>query len=282
MKRLLTALPLLAVLLLAACGSSAQPTAAPADSGAPAPPPSLTPPPTDRVAPTLEPTPSPTPESVAELSHAELQARLNPLTAEDGCALPCYNSLVPGATVEDVMRFYARLGIGQDDLIPGDYEDARSGTGRLGAWLNKASDQAQVEAAGQRPALADVYVVDDAVQYAYIGWQAVPEGLTPADVVAALGPPAEVELGALRDETPPGYVLAMMYPAQQAAFAYYGPLDAAGQACPAAGGLERVFFGVFAPDVPMLDGLTGFDALQPASPEAVLAAVGGQGCVPLP
>lgn len=278
----LTALLALAMLLMAACGPSPEQTAAPSDAGAPAPPPTLTPQPTDRVAPTLAPTLAPTPESVEMLSSAALEARLNPLLAEPGCELPCYNSLVPGAGVEEVMRFYSRLGIGPEDLIPGDYETARGGNGRLGAWLNKATDQAQAEAAGQRPPLADVYLVDDAVQYAYIGWQTPPEGLAPVDVVAALGPPAEVRLGALRDQTPPGYVLALTYPAQQAAFAFYGTANSAGQACPAPGALDRVFFGIFAADVPMLDGLTGSETLQPVAIEEGLRAITEQGCLTLP
>src|SRR5689334_5748600 len=60
------------------------------------------------------------------LSTAEILQRLDPFhspIAPQGCALPCYDGLQMGSSISnDVYDFYAHLGIGIPDLIPGDFE----------------------------------------------------------------------------------------------------------------------------------------------------------------
>ncbi len=243
--------------------------------------------------PPATPAATPTPIVVQSLTAAELHERLDPFgSAEAACPLPCYSGLVVGqASLPDVLAFYARLGIGPDDLIPGDYEAARDGTGRLGAWLNKASDQVQAEQAGHLPPLVDIYLEDDVLQYVYVGWGYSPAYLSPARVLATLGQPAQVDLGRVPGADAPTYLLRMIYPAQQAGFAFYGAIQSGAggeQACFSADDVQRTFLGVFAPGVPTMEGLTGAESLAPLEQalgipvQDFAAQVGAGGCLPAP
>ncbi len=183
------------------------------------------------------------------LTSAELNQRLNPFAGAEGCALPCYNGIVAGtSTLRDVLNFYARLGIGVPDLIPGDYEAAKDGTGHLGAWLNKATDEVQAEQAGQQPPLLDVGVKDDRVQYVDVGWLTMPDYMTPAQVLASMGQPALIDL-ALTGGDQPEFLLRLLYPAQQVGIVYDGAPQVSGgswQVCAAPGAVGRTYFRTFA------------------------------------
>lgn len=279
---------LLAALLLAACSPEAplSATAVPAPATAPV----------ATSTPAQEPTATApaelvlSPEPPESLTVAELHARLDPFAvAVEGCTLPCYVGLQPGAAaLSDVLAFYARLGIGTADLIPGDWDAVQDGTGRVGAWLTKTVDADQAEAQGLPAPLVDIYVEDDALQYAYIGWQYLPPYLTAARVVGALGPPDEVKLGLVLDEELPVYTLHLVYTGKRAAFAYYGrPQGDAVQrsVCLTPGEIDRTFFGLFAPEAPLMGGLAYQQYLLPAGEalglpaEQVVAQLGAGGCL---
>ena len=88
----------------------------------------------------------------------------------------------------------------------------------------------------------------------------------------------------------PTYLLRLVYPAQQAGFAFYGAIRGeaeAALACFSSEDVQRVFFGVFAPGVPMMEGLTGGEALAPLEQLGNLAGdfaaqVGAGGSLPAP
>lgn len=263
------------------------------------PPPTASPPTPDQAATAAQsataavataPAESPTAEPIPpdDLTTDELYARLDPLAgAEPGCALPCYVGLTPGAAgLDDVFAFYARLGVGREDLIPGDLQAAADGTGRLGAGLNKATD---VQPGAAVP-LVDVGVEVGVVQSVYVGWPDAPASLAPAAVFAALGEPAEADLAIDAAAEAPTYLLRLAYPDLHSGFAFRGPLQAGAgtqDVCPSGDGLERVFFGTFAPEQPVMAGLTGETPLLPldetlgVSYADLSALAAGGGCLTL-
>lgn len=240
------------------------------------------------------PTPALTPTLVLpdSLTAAELHQRLDPLAGVGtACTLPCYNGLTAGqAGLAEVLDFYARLGLGPEDLIPGDYEAAQDGTGRLGAWLNKASDEVQAEQSGLIPPLVDIYIEDNILQYVYVGWSYSPPYVTLARVLGTLGQPGQVGIGLALDAEPPTYIVRLVYPAQRAGFAFYGAIRSEvgqQQVCFSEADIQRVFFGVFAPEVPMMEGLAYSESLVALAGlgvpyEDFAAQADAGGCLPLP
>jgi hypothetical protein len=255
--------PPLVLLLLAACSSpgtpappEAGPTASPTVESAPV----QTPVP---LTPTFAP---PIPDS---LTTQELHQRLDPLADPTGsCPLPCYNGLVVGqSNTEDTLTFYGHLGIGVPDLIPGDYAALEDGSGRLAAWLTKSTDVVQAETMGLAPPFVNVRLESDVVQFVYVGWEYYPPYLTVAHILDTLGPPDQLGLALNFENEPPRFTLQLVYPDQQTGFAFYGETtgDASYRAvCLSDEHLLVTLFGVFAPDVTPMGGLTDSDYLLPA------------------
>lgn len=278
--------------LLAACSESSG--AAPSGTGMQPAPPTAEP----LASPTLPLTPippaaTPTLSPPESLSTTELVARLDPFgSTERRCALPCYNGLQVGqSSLWDALGFYAWLGIGVPDLIPGDYAAAQDGTGRLGAWLTKTTDVVQAMDAGFIPPQVDLYLEEDVLQSIYIGWLAAPPELAPARVLAELGQPEQIDLALVFSQEPPAALLRLLYPGAQAGLAYYGSVagTAAGwHACFPGEPAGQVFLGIFAPGVPPMAGLSYSDALLPLAdtlsvPRDQLAAqIAATGCVEIP
>jgi hypothetical protein len=234
-----------------------------------------------------------TPNPRESLTTAELHERLDPFTPTvEGCELPCYNGLVIGQTGWiGALNFYARLGIGPTDTIPGDYDAARDGTGRLGAWLTKTSDAAQAEDMGLAAPLVDLYLEDGTVQILYVVWGYAPPYLTLPGVLDALGPPGQVDLAVDPATDPAGYVLRALYPDRRAGFAFYGetaPATGGAALCFDAAHVERTFFGLFAEGVPMMEGLDGMETLRPLAEvdgrtvDDFAADLADGGCLSLP
>ncbi len=261
-----------AVLLAACLGTATPQTVASTPTGASAPPPSLATPPAETVFPPDEvqssPLPTPTLSVPESLTTAELHRRLDPFgTTDRSCVLPCYNGLRVGQSgQQDVLNFYAWLGIGVQDLIPGDYEAVQDGSGRLGAWLTKTSDLLSAAESGLTPPLVDIYLESGLVQSIYVGWQYYPPYVTVSRTLEVLGQPAQVDLALVFSQDPPTYMLRLLYPTQQTGFAFYGQTigDATvRQVCFSAEQVTSAFFGVFAPGIPPMAGLTYSDYLLP-------------------
>ena len=292
--RRFTLVPVLLTLIaiaLAACGGAATPAASnpvPADDAAPAANStavSFTPIPTFTLAPTATRIP---PET---LTNQELHARLNPYApADPACTLPCYNGLIPGQSdMAGTMAFFARLGIGERDFIPGDYQAAQNGTGKLGAWLTKTSDITQAEAQGLPAPLVDLYIENGIVQNVYVAYGYTPSYLTPAAVLNQPAAPESIDLGLDVSVSPATYTLRLLYPATQSGVAFYGiasPTDAGYDICFDSDHLRRAIFGLYAPGLPLMEGIPGVDTLRPiaetASQQDFLTAVGSGGCLTLP
>lgn len=253
--------PLLAALLLSACS----PIASMPSSSSP-PPPTL--PAVPSVAPSHQPSPTATLAPPAGLTVAELHQRLDPFNkALPDCTLPCYNGLLVGrSNLNEALNFYARLGIGITDLIPGDYEGIQDGSGRLGAWLLTASDVVQATQAGFTPPLVDLYLEGGVVQSLYVGWRYIPSYLTPAHVLETLGQPTHLDLALAFSEEPPAAMLRLFYPHVQTGFAFYADTSSSGdgwRVCFSEDQAGRAFFGIFAPDIPPMAGLTHSERLLP-------------------
>lgn len=220
------------------------------------------------VQPQQELTPTATLMAPESLSTADLLLTLNPLMLQDdGCQLPCYNGLTAGqGGLPEVMNFYARLGIGQPDMMPGDYDSVRDGEGHLRAFLNKASDQVQAEASGLEPVLIDVGFAAGKAQYLYIGWQYLPENLGLSDVISSLGRPDRLELGLQLGAQTPTYMLLLYFQDKQTGFVYYGKLRTANTGTAICSDTEHAtvtLLGIFARDIPALEGLTNAETLLP-------------------
>ncbi len=255
------------LVLLAGCAApppgtpAGEPTAA-TIAEAPLPPTSF---PTFTPLPTVEPTATPSPP--AYLTVEELNQQLDPLGGGDACPLPCYGGLTVGqANLDDALGFYSKLGIGTSDLMPGDYDEVRSGTGHLHAWLNKASDQAEAQAAGYAPPLVDIVLQDGMVSQLYIGWAQLPDILDAARIVGALGEPDMLEGAVIQDEEVSTYMLRLIYTTRQADFVYYGsPVTDAGfpQVCINSDTVHQVLFGVWEPGTGPIERLAHSDRLLP-------------------
>jgi hypothetical protein len=236
------------VVLLSACGPSQGlgPTADTLPGAGPLPiPPSPTP---------EQPTPSPTPPPDT-LTAEQLNQRLNPFASPE-CALPCYNGLTPGiGGLPDALGFYARLGIGLSDFVPGDYQTAQAGTGNLRATLMRSSDVVQALQGGFSPPEANIYLSGGKVQVIYVRWSAYPAYLAGPAVVTGLGAPDQVGLGMLfttDPNVPTHFVVQMIYSGQQSGLVYLG--DTAGdagsrQVCLSDQAVKQSVLGVFAPGI---------------------------------
>lgn len=211
---------------------------------------------------TIEGVPSPnvtvTPTLAApeSLSMDEALARLDPFSDAD-CELPCYNGLIMGSsTHNEVYNFFARIGIGLHDLIPGDFEEFRhDGTGRLGAWLTRTRDAAAIEQQDITPPLVSVYMVNNTADATFVSWSTYPDYLSVSNILTQLGEPASTRLGMVFSETPVTYLLELTYPSRQTSIIIYG--DAIGdsskqQVCFNADQVYAVSMGVFKPaDTPI-------------------------------
>ncbi|MBN1120979.1 MAG: hypothetical protein JXJ17_07870 [Anaerolineae bacterium] len=280
------------LMLLAGCAApspgtpAGEPTAA-TIAEAPLPP---TPLPTFTPLPIVEPTATPSPP--AKLTVEELSQQLDPLGGGNSCPLPCYGGLMVGqANLNDALEFYSKLGIGTSDLMPGDYDDVRSGTGHLHAWLNKASDQAEAQAAGYAPPLVDIVLQDGLVHQLYIGWSQLPDILDAARIVGALGEPDVLEGAVIQDEEVSTYMLRLIYTTHQADLVYYGsPVTGAGfpQICVNPDTVQQVLFGVWELETGPIEGFALSDHLRPAeeslgaSKSDVTARLGTGQCLDIP
>lgn len=286
MKRLL---PLLAV-VLAACGTAETPTAPPPITE-PTPVELATLPEFGTIPPEFQPTPVPgLPEFPPEtLTTAELHERLDPFT-EGLCQLPCYGGLVPGeADTSDALAFYSQLGIGTDDLIPGDYEDILDGQGNMRAWLTRTSDFLSSEL-NLDPPLVDVYIEENAVRYMLVGWQYEPPYLTVSQVLDQRGTPNDVRaLITPGEEDTQVYTLALLYPTeggQTLAFIYEGALNGT-EVCFTEEAIDLTYLGTYAPAQEPLtglaatEGLRSLDAVAGIPPADFAAQVGGGACLTL-
>ena len=216
----------------------------------------------------VELTPTATLMPTESLSTADLMMRLNPFSSLDtACQLPCYNRLTVGqGGLPEVMNFYANLGIGHPDMMPGDYDSVRDGEGHLRAFLNKASDQVQAEDSGLEPVLVDVGFAGGKAQYLYAGWQYLPDFLSVPEVFANLGEPDRLELGLQLTDQNQTYMLLLYFQAEQAGFVYYGNIKQSGNAidiCSDAESATVTLLGLFARDIPALEGLTSAETLLP-------------------
>lgn len=275
------------LMLLTACSTAPSVTPQAAGSTPQAPTPTWTPAPFST---STEPFALPLPES---LTTVELHERLDPFgSVSEGCVLPCYNSCVPGeATMEEALVFYSRLGIGVPDLIPGDYQDARDGTGHLGAWLTKSTDVVHAEEIGLAPPVVDIYLEDNVVQYIYTGWEYAPPYLTLPVVLENLGEPDRIDLGLVLRLDPAAYILQFVYADVHAGFLFKG--DTTGdanrrQVCFSDEQVAVTYFGVFSPDVTPMEGLAGSHYLLPLEESLGLsyadlaALVAAGGCLEIP
>ncbi len=256
------------VILLAACSTVESSALAPTDADLPAPG-VINAPPAESTA-DLLPTISPTrsllfPES---LTTAELHVRLDPFgAAYPECFLPCYNGLIMGrSTTPDVYDFYARLGIGIPDLIPGDYPAIQDGTGRLGAWLTKSSDAASAAQMGLAAPLVSIYVLDNVAETLYVGWEYYPDYLTIPRIVEQMGAPDFIDLALIFGDEAVLYLLRMLYSDRQTGFAFYGEAvgdNAIQQMCFDKAHVRAVTLGLYKPGLPPLDGLQYGEYLLP-------------------
>ncbi len=253
---------ILTLLVLTACSrpaATAQPSAPPSvvEAG-----PSTIP----AFSPTATPTLMPLfPES---LTNVELHQRLDPFSAVEGsCPLPCYNGLTAGqSNMQDVLVFYSHLGIGATDLIPGDYEAAQDGSGRLSAWLTKTSDVLQAEEMGLVPPLVNVYLQDNVVQYVYVGWEYLPPYLHPSHVLEQLGQPDGLNLALLFNQNPPSYLLQFVYTQKGIGVAFSGPMpgdSSLREVCLSSEQVNVTVFGVFIPGTVPMEGLSNAEYLLP-------------------
>lgn len=246
LARLLLLAPLVAV--LGACS-------------APAPPAAQTPAtlPTNTPAAAVEAAASPLPTVAsrlpASLSHAELIALLNPFDKPD-CSLPCYNGITPGqATRQDVVDFYSLLGIGVEDMIPGEVEDIQDGTGSYDAWLTSTNDILTVEAQGIRSPLVEIFLENDILVSLYVTWASQPDYVSPQAVINALGLPTQIDLAVNPELDPAIYYLRFIYRPEGASgpaygFAFYGVTvgePAAPEVCLLPAQARFAVMGVFAP-----------------------------------
>jgi hypothetical protein len=270
------------IVLLTACGGrpTATPTALPAGgTNLAQPTPSLT-------QPTAIPAPPPD-----RLTTEQLSQRLDPFGAPD-CVLPCFNGLTPGdAGLVETLGFYARLGIGVTDLVPGDYQTALSGTGNVRATLMRSSDVVEAVQAGFVPPEANIYLDQGKVQIVYARWNAYPGAVAAPRILTALGPPDQVGLAMLftaEPNVPTRFVIEMLYPGKQTGFLYLG--DAAGdaaarQVCLTDVAVKETIMGIYAPGLTPLSDNPAKARLLPLEQSAgvsitdFVAAAAGGGCL---
>jgi hypothetical protein len=210
------------ILLLAACTAKPEPDTGPT-------PQIFNPPPVYTA--TIPGVPSPvyTPTIIINyqesLTTQELHQRLDPFGSVEGnCQLPCYFGLLLGQSeTNDVYNFYAHLGIGIPDLIPGDYPAVRDhGTGRLGAALTKTTDALNANSMGLGAPQMGIYVQDNIAESLYLTWGYYPPYLPVSRVLTQMGQPGSLRLALIFVEDQPTYLLELLYPDRQTGFAYFG------------------------------------------------------------
>lgn len=238
--------------------------------------------------PTFTPVVLPTSAPPDTLTNQELHQRLDPFHATDpACILPCYNGLVPGQSgMPETLTFFARLGIGQRDFIPGDFQAAQDGTGKLGAWLTKTSDIVHADEQGLSAPLVDLYIENNVVQNVYVAYGYAPDYLTPASVLAQAGQPDRIDLGLNLEAASPVWLLRLLYAPSAYGVAFYGSAAPAGdgvELCFGAGSINRTVFGVSAPALPLMEGIPDASTLRPLADypasDEILAAVSSGNCV---
>jgi hypothetical protein len=291
MKLIRTILLLLMISLLAACTAKPTPDARPT-------PQIFNPPPVFTATIPGVPSPAYTPTKIINypesITTKEMHQRLDPFGGVEGsCPLPCYNGLNFGQSdTNDVYNFYARLGIGIPDLIPGDYPTVRDyGTGRLGAVLTKTTDGLNAEAMGLAAPQIAIFMQDNIAETLYLTWGYYPPYLSVSQVLTQMGQPASLRLALIFDQDQPTYLLEMIYPDRQTGFAYFGnTLGAANapQVCFTAEQVETVTMGITKPDLAPMDGIRYIDLLLPLTDtlgitDADFAAeMAGDGCIDIP
>lgn len=276
-----------AAIWLAACGGSNPSAANPDAPGATASPANnasvrFTPIPTF----TLIPVPTIIPPDT--LTNQELHQRLDPYHPTDPtCMLPCYNGLVPGQSdMTATLAFFARLGIGERDFIPGDFQQAQDGTGKLGAWLTKTSDIAHAGEQGLSAPLIDLYIENNVVQNLYVAYGYAPSYLTPASVLVQSDQPDRIDLGVNTSAVPVTSLLRLLYSQSSYGIAFYGVATSSGdgaELCFDADSIHRTLLGLSAPNLPLMEGIPDAATLRPlgdyASSEDILAAMLSGNCV---
>lgn len=273
-------------IMLSACGGKTPTdpaTNAPGFGTQPNPPAPTQPPPT--------PLPTIPPET---LTTDQVSQRLDPFGSPD-CQLPCFNGLTPGdSKLPDALAFYARLGIGASDFVPGDFQHAATGTGNLRATLMRSTDITQALDAGFKPPETNAYLNDGKIQMVYVRYETYPASLAAARIISTLGAPDKVGLSLIYTtdpNTPTNFIIQMAYAAKQAGFSYLGSTTgdaSAQQACLTDVGVRETVFGVFAagfapfsdnpaaPKILPLDESTGISAADFAT------AVTSNGCISIP
>jgi hypothetical protein len=192
------------------------------------------------------------------LTTAELNTRLDPFTAPL-CALPCYGGLTPGQDgLQESLNFLGRLGISALDLIPGDYQAAQDGTGKLGATLLRSTDILNAMDQGFVPPDVEIGLESNLVRYAYVRWTGAPAYLTFARVIEQMGQPEKLDLALIFKNNQIEFVVQMIYTSQQTGFAFLGQAASDGttvQVC-TSGAMTATLMGVFAPDKTPMAGLS--------------------------
>ncbi len=241
-------------ILLSACGGAKTPAPNPAlPVGAPAYPPTPT-----KEPPT--PLPTPAPETVTT---AQIEQRLDPFGSPD-CQLPCYNGLTPGDTgLYDALGFYARLGVGVPDLVPGDYQRALTGTGNLRATMMRATDISSALDKGYVPPETNIYLSNGKIQLIYARLGTSPTTLDVKRILTTLGAPDTVGLALTftsDPNTPTNFQVEIVYTAKQTGFTFVGSTtgdSSAQKVCLNDTTVREVVMGVFAPGVmPLADSTT--------------------------
>ena len=223
------------------------------------------------------------------LTTAELHERLDPFSSE-ACALPCYGGLIAGqSNTQDVIDFYSRLGVGIQDLIPGDYPKVEDRTGRMGAYLSKTSDILEAMEGGFEPPLVDIYIENDVVQHVYVGWtRYYPPYLTLPRVLEMMGQPDQLTLGLVFGRAPVTFVVQVVYMDERVGFSYYGNTlgDAAvRQVCLSDEQVALTYLGLFAPDLMPMEGRADGEYLLPLEETLAIsyadfaARMSGGGCL---
>lgn len=278
-------LAVLTGLILAACAG--RPSA-----GAQQPSASTQPLPPTMPPPTAVPTPiAPSPDV---LTTDQLNQRLDPFASPD-CTLPCYNGLTPGhSDLAGALAFYARLGIGVSDFVPGDYQTALGGVGNLRATLMRASDIVSAVKSGYVPPQANVYLEGGQVQIVYLRWDSYPTYLAAPRILSALGAPDQISLAMVFDAdpaAPTGFALEMVYTARQTGFVFVGIAggDATSrQVCLSAQAVKAAVLGTFAPgrpplaDSPVKAKLLPLSDSTGVSPADFATAASASGCLSIP
>jgi hypothetical protein len=283
---------LLLILLLGACTSKPTPEIAPT-AGIFEPPPVYTA--------TIPGVPSPVVMPTATINYPEslttqeLHQRLDPFASVENvsCALPCYNGLVLGQSdTHSVYNFYAQLGIGIPDMIPGDYPMVRDhGTGRLGAWLTKTSDALNAESMGLAAPQIGIFLQDDIAETLYLTWGYYPPYLTVNQVLTQMGEPGSLMLAVIFEGDQPTYVLQVTYPDRQTGFAFFGNTTGAAntpQVCLNSDQIESTTLGITKPGLVPMDNIRYIELMLPVtqilgmSYADFAAEMAGDACLDIP